>query len=80
MNNSCSSSNCYGEGLILYSAILAIIISRNLNTDEIDLLSTLLQAVGQNMAILSSANSSCDNLSNSNNSSTNITDTKQDYS
>ena len=63
MNNSCQNSNCSADGLVLYSAILAIIISRNLDINEIDLLSTLLQAVGQNMAILASASNFCDTSS-----------------
>lgn len=48
-----------GPGLIIYSAILAIIIGQNMDQDELNLLSNLLQAVGQNLGILSAVNDLC---------------------
>ena len=61
-------NNCpySGPGLILYSAILAIAISQNMTNEEIDLFSNLLQAVGQNLGLISATSSICDTYYNSN--------------
>ena len=66
MNNlSCYDCTYSADGLVIYSAILAIIISKNMSVDDINLLSVLLQAVGQNLAIISTFISSCNSNDNS---------------
>lgn len=61
MQDTNCSAKCRGVGvdLTLYSALLAIVIARDLTPNDQALLSTFLQSIGQNLAVISIAQSNC---------------------
>ncbi len=56
--------SCYGQKLNLIAVSLANAIAEELNADEIDLISTLLQLVGEALAVIPAANDFCENRTN----------------
>lgn len=49
-------NNLSGAELVLLSSILAIVISENLNNDDINTLGDFLSSLGQNLSTIASAN------------------------
>ena len=58
MENVC---DCTGNSIVLLSSAISIILAKDLNSDEQNLLGNFLQAVGQNLEIISSQTSYCAN-------------------
>lgn len=55
--------NCYGQKLNIIAVSLANAIAEELNADEIDLISSLLQLIGEALAVIPAANDFCENRS-----------------
>ena len=49
----------YGNELVIFSAIISILIAKDLSVNDQNLLSTLLQAIGQNLAVTATVQSNC---------------------
>ena len=49
-------NNLSGAELVLLSSILAIVISENLNNDDINTIGDFLSSLGQNLSTIASAN------------------------
>ena len=49
----------YGNELVIFSAIISILIAKDLSVNDQNLLSTLLQAMGQNLAVTATVQSNC---------------------
>lgn len=62
--NTCKSS-INGNEIILYATIASIIISKDLNSQELNLLGNFFQAVGQNLEVLSAYLNNPNSLNNS---------------
>lgn len=56
--NSCC--NNIGYNLVLFSALLAILISKELSVDDQNLLAALLQSIGDNLSILATIQGICE--------------------
>lgn len=54
-------AKCYGQKLNLIAVSIANAIAEGLSDEEIDLLSTLLQLVGEALAVIPAVNNICDN-------------------
>lgn len=54
--------NCYGQKLNLIAVSFANAIADGLNDNEINLMSTLLQLIGEALAVIPEANSYCANV------------------
>lgn len=50
----------YGNELVIFSAIISILIAKDLSLNDQNLLSTLLQAIGQNLAVTATVQSNCE--------------------
>ena len=50
----------YGNELVIFSAIISILIAKDLSVNDQNLLSTLLQAIGQNLAVTATVQSNCE--------------------
>ena len=50
----------YGNELVIFSAIISILIAKDLSVNDQNLLSTLLQAIGQNLAVTGAVQSKCE--------------------
>lgn len=50
----------YGNELVIFSAIISILIAKDLSVNDQNLLSTLLQAIGQNLAVIATVHSNCE--------------------
>lgn len=61
LNNNLSNSCCNNidYNLVLFSSLLAILISKELSVDEQILLSTLLQSIGENLSIIAVVQGNC---------------------
>ena len=57
-NTSCLKN--VGYDLVLFSTFLAILLAKDLSTDDQNLLSVLLQAIGQNLAVIATVQSNCE--------------------
>lgn len=68
LNQQCL-NNFEGNEIILYASIFSIIISQNLNLNEMNILGNFFQAIGQNLEVLAAYLSACapNNSSNINN-------------
>ena len=57
--------NCIltANNLVLISSIIAITISKDMSIDDINLLATLLQAIGQNLSVIATSKEICENNS-----------------
>lgn len=70
-SNTSSTSNNYdnkccrigGINLTLYSTIVAILLSKDLTVDQLDILACFLQSIGQNLSVIATYDSSCSNKS-----------------
>ena len=49
-----------GNELVIFSAIISILIAKDLSVNDQNLLSTLLQAIGQNLAVTATVQSNCE--------------------
>ena len=49
-----------GNELVIFSAIISILIAKDLSVNDQNLLSTLLQAIGQNLAVTGAVQSKCE--------------------
>lgn len=61
LSNNLSNSYCnnVGNDLVLFSSLLAILISKELSINELILLSTLLQSLGENLSIIAVVQENC---------------------
>ena len=73
--NFCNNCENIGNNLVLFGALVAITIAKDLSLSEQDLLGNLLQVIAQNLLSMSSAVSDCETIcsNNNNNSSSNNT-------
>ncbi len=55
-----SMAKCYGQKLNLIAVSIANAIAEGLSDEELDLLSTLLQLVGEALAVIPAVNGLCD--------------------
>lgn len=58
-----SMAKCYGQKLNFIAVSIANAIAEGLSDEELDLLSTLLQLVGEALAVIPAVNSVCDKQS-----------------
>ncbi len=56
-NNLCCKD--IGYDLVLFSSLLAILLAKELSVDDQNLLSTLLQSIGENLAIIATVQGNC---------------------
>ena len=56
-NNNCS---CSGLDLIALASSLAILISKNADTDDLNILSSFFSALGDNIALIATSRSICE--------------------
>ena len=49
-----------GNELVIFSAVISILIAKDLSVNDQNLLSTLLQAIGQNLAVIATVQSNCE--------------------
>ena len=49
-----------GNELVIFSAVISILITKDLSVNDQNLLSTLLQAIGQNLAVIATVQSNCE--------------------
>lgn len=59
-NNISNYCNNLGNTLVIFSALLAILISKDLSIDDQNLLSSLLQALGENISLIAGVQEICD--------------------
>ncbi len=57
--------NNAGSNLVLFSALLSILIANELSIEDQNLLSTLLQSIGENLAIIATVQSNCEEKNDS---------------
>lgn len=57
-NNSCCKNT--GFNLVIFSSLLSILIVKDLSVDDQNLLSVLLQSIGQNLAVIATVQENCE--------------------
>lgn len=57
-NNSCCKDA--GFNLVIFSSLLSILIAKDLSVDDQNLLSVLLQSIGQNLAVIATVQANCE--------------------
>lgn len=62
-NSSCCDS--VGYNLVIFSSLLSILIAKDLSIEDQNLLSSLLQSIGENLSIIAAVQSNCESKNNS---------------
>ena len=63
MSGDTPNNPCYknaGFNLVIFSSLLSILIAKDLSVDDQNLLSVLLQSIGQNLAVIATVQANCE--------------------